>query len=220
MNFFIFTLLIISLNLDANCSPINPNDSLNQDTTLNPIVNHLEEPNEFNNDVNSNQFNDDVGSNLILRFRRCANWLRRMSNRYIRPSFSSLLNGNGGSIVFNSNYPSRSFMRTMNYNSNGDDDQFNYNQPLSVNHDYSNVRESNSPPQSAYIVPSSSSIAPFVETHNFVTPPNRHFVVASSARPPVVVETNEDWVHNEPEVNEAPADNSIISPPINPNNTE
>lgn len=131
-------------------------------------------------------------TNQLGRTARCAQWLRRTANRYIRPGGLSLLLNGGGSLL-NLNLSDRPSIL-----SNGDGEDRNWNEHLNyyLNRPETFHRENDGPPQSVYFVPSTSTVAPFVESHNFITPPNR--VAPVSVSPPV--ETNEDWVGNaEPE---------------------
>lgn len=156
---------------------------------------HFDDQPERTEDQNeSNSF----PSNLARRFRRCAIWLRRIRNRYIRPALDAL--NNGSPIVFstNSNHP----------NENRNDERYNYSYNHPTNDEATNDRtvehhdsannhlpESNTRETSVYRIPSTSSIAPFVESHNFVTPPNREAIVPSSSSP-APIETNDDWTHS------------------------
>lgn len=89
------------------------------------------------------------------------------------------------------------------------------NKPV-LNHGTNSRVNNQGSSRNVYFVPS-SSVAPFVEEHVFVTPPNRQKPSSS----PAPIETNDDWVHNEPESppprdnNSAPTDNLSSNPKVN-----
>ena len=120
------------------------------------------------------------------RLGRCARWLYRTANRYIRPGGLTNLLGGSGSF-FNINVPVRPIIRISS----------GYTENRAELPNYPSQPESGDRENNAYYVPSASPAPAFVETSNFATPPNR-VAPASSASP--AIETNDDWVHNaEPE---------------------
>lgn len=141
------------------------------------------------------------------RLARCAQWLRRAANRYIRPGgLSDLLNG-GGSF-FNINVRPTIRISSGHTENRAELPNYHLSRPESAD------RENNGEPINVYYVPSASPAPTFVETSNFVTPPNRE-APSSSASP--AIETNDDWVHNaEPESPPAREESPPPRPPVAP----
>lgn len=133
---------------------------------------------------------------LVRRFRRCADWFRRIRSRYSGPNGINLFGPNGLFGSLNEGYRYSNRYNDLNTHHDNQpsyesyDENSNY-QPANDNHELSRIN--NSP--STYHIPSTSSAPVFVEASSFETPPKREEAPAVSSEAPVE-HSNDDWTHS------------------------